>query len=174
MGSRFRRELLAYIFVYSIIITVIILIMLTFAAVIVRRFYMERRYRRLDEERERYSTLSIAIEKRKLIAYLGPYLHRPGAVQVRAQIGDKLALFNGYRKSGIPFPFLIEAPVPSFHVKTPHDHGCKGEHDKDYYCDYYRIDKDVRQQLPPEPRPHYNDLPFIFKCLNKPDLRLEC
>src|SRR4030067_848497 len=37
-GSRFRRELLAYIFVYSIIITVIILIMLTFAAVIVRRF----------------------------------------------------------------------------------------------------------------------------------------
>jgi len=70
---------LAYIFVYSIIITVIILIMLTFAAVIVRRFYMERRYRRLDEERERYSTLSIAIEKRKLIAYLGPYMHSPGS-----------------------------------------------------------------------------------------------
>src|SRR4030067_1903991 len=78
-GSRFRRELLAYIFVYSIIITVIILIMLTFAAVIVRRFYMERRYRRLDQARERYSTLSIAIEKRKLIAYLATYLHHPGS-----------------------------------------------------------------------------------------------
>lgn len=72
---------MAYIVVYSIIATVIILIILTLAAVIMRRLYMERRYRRLDDARERYSTLSTAFEKRKLIAYLGPYRHKPGSAE---------------------------------------------------------------------------------------------
>lgn len=70
---------MAYVFVYSIIATVAVLIAVTLAAVIVRRLYMDRRYRRLDEERERFSALPLALEKRKLIAYLGPYLHRPGS-----------------------------------------------------------------------------------------------
>jgi len=79
MSSSVRRKLLAYAFVYSIIATVIILIILTLAAVIMRRLYMERKYRRLDQARKRYSTLSISLEKRKLLAYLGPYRRRPGS-----------------------------------------------------------------------------------------------
>lgn len=71
--------MLAHIFVYSIIAAVIILILLTLAAVIIRRLYMERKYRRLDEERERCSSLLRAIEKRKLLAYLGLYRHRAGS-----------------------------------------------------------------------------------------------
>ena len=75
---------------------------------------------------------------------------RPRAAPVRAQVGEKLALFKGYRKSGIPFPGLVQAPVLSFHVQTPHDHGGKGEYDKDYYCGYYRIDEGVCQQFSPD------------------------
>lgn len=70
---------LAYVLVYSIITVVITLIILTLAAVIVRRLYMGKRYRRLDEERERFSTLPLSLEKHRLIAYLGPYRHRPGS-----------------------------------------------------------------------------------------------
>src|SRR3972149_2412242 len=79
MSSSVRRKLLAYAFVYSIIATVIILIILTLAAVIMRRLYMERKYRRLDQARKRYSTLSLSLEERKLLAYLGPYRRRPGS-----------------------------------------------------------------------------------------------
>lgn len=70
---------MAYIFVYSIIIILIALIIVTLAAVILRRLYMKKKYRRLDEERERYSTLSIALEKKKLMAYTGNYRHSPGS-----------------------------------------------------------------------------------------------
>lgn len=70
---------MAIVFVYSIIAAVLALISFTLAAVVVRRFYMERKYRRLDDERERFSTLPLALEKKLPMAHLGPYMHSPGS-----------------------------------------------------------------------------------------------
>lgn len=61
------------------IIAVLALIFATLAAVVVRRLYMERRYRRLDDDRDRFSRLVYALESGQGVAYLGPYRHRPGS-----------------------------------------------------------------------------------------------
>ena len=92
--------MLAYILVYFIIITAVILIILTLVAVIVRRLYMERRYRRLDQAREKYSTLSTAFEKRKLIACLTPYRHKPGSAAWAAVEENIFRAFDGANRSG--------------------------------------------------------------------------
>lgn len=70
---------MAYILVYFIIVAVLVLIFATLAAVIVRRLYMESRYRRLDDERERFARLVYTLESGQGVAYLGPYRHRPGS-----------------------------------------------------------------------------------------------
>ncbi len=70
---------LAILLVYFIIAAVLALIALTLGAVVLRRLYMDRKYRRLDVERERFSTLPLALERKRLIAHIGPYMHRPGS-----------------------------------------------------------------------------------------------
>lgn len=79
MVSFVPENILAYILVYFIIIAVTVLIVLTLAAVIARRLYMEKKYRRLDEERERYSVLLAILESGKSIGALDEYRHRPGS-----------------------------------------------------------------------------------------------
>lgn len=68
-----------YIVVYSIIAVVILLIILTLVAVVARRLYMEKKYRRLDEERERFSTLLVLLESGERIGEPEEYRHRPGS-----------------------------------------------------------------------------------------------
>lgn len=79
MVSCVPENILAYILVYFIIIAVIILIVLTLVAVIARRLYMEKKYRRLDEERERYSVLLAILESGRSVQAQDEYRHRPGS-----------------------------------------------------------------------------------------------
>lgn len=71
--------LLAFFLVYTIIAVVSILILATLGVVVTRRLYMERKYRRFDEERERYASLLASLERGGGIAYLGSYMKRPGS-----------------------------------------------------------------------------------------------
>lgn len=84
-----------YLIVYLIIATVVILITGTLVAVLVRRYYMGRRYRALDEERERYSVLLIELDSGVRIEDAAPYRRAQGGAAWTAVEENLLKALEG-------------------------------------------------------------------------------
>lgn len=88
---------MSYVLIYSTIIALSVIIMVTIVVVVARRMYMSRVHRLLDMERARYSGLPSAISMRMSPAHLAPYRHRPGSAGWTAV---EEALFCAFDTSG--------------------------------------------------------------------------